>query len=348
MGGCAPRQKAALHDPLFCPSPIDREKERGFTMPSIVTLTMNPAIDTSSTVDHVVPEHKLRRQAPRYDPGGGGLNVSRAIQKLGGSSLALYPAGGPTGQILRDLLDQEGLTHQLIPITGWMRENFTILEEASGQQYRFGMPGPTFHEAEWRQCLEVVADCAPPPDYLVGSGSLPPGIPDHFYAQLVRAVRDHGVRVVVDTSGAALRAAVQEGVYLIKPNLRELAQLAGSDLADETQQEAAAMTFVQEGRCEIVVVSLGAAGALLVHKEGCERIRSPTVPIQSKVGAGDSMTAGLVLSLARGLPIREAVRFGVAAGAAAVMTPGTELCRREDTERLFARMHPVSIAQEQV
>lgn len=307
-------------------------------MQRIVTLTMNPALDTSSTVEHVVPEHKLRCQAPRCDPGGGGLNVARAIQKLGGTSLAFYPAGGPTGQILRDLLEQEGVPQQPMPIAGWTRENFTILEDASGQQYRFGMPGPTLHEAEWRQCLEVVARGTPPPQYLVASGSLPPGIPDDFYAQLVRTVRNRSVRVIVDSSGAALRAAVQEGVYLIKPNLRELGQLAGSDLTDEIQQEAAARKLVQEGRCEIVVVSLGAAGALFVHEGGCERVRSPTVPIQSKVGAGDSMTAGMVLSLARGLPIREAVRFGIAAGAAAVMTPGTELCRREDTERLYAHI----------
>lgn len=307
-------------------------------MQHIVTLTMNPAIDTSSTVDHVVPEHKLRCQPPRHDPGGGGINVSRAIHKLGGTSLALYPAGGPTGQILHALLEQEGVAHQQIPIADWTRENVTILDAASGQQYRFVMPGPTLQEAEWQQCLDSVFALTPPPDYLVLSGSLAPGIPSDFYARLITRFRHTGVRIIVDTSGDALQSAVLAGVYLIKPNLRELGQLVGRDLTDEGQQEAAATTLVREGRCEGVVVSLGAAGAMLVSANGCERMRSPTVPIQSKVGAGDSMTAGMVVSLSHGMAIHEAARFGVAAGAAAVMNPGATLCRREDVERLYAQI----------
>lgn len=307
-------------------------------MQTIVTLTMNPTIDTSTSVAHVAPERKLRCQPPSHDPGGGGINVSRAIRKLGGTSKALYPIGGPTGQMLQHLLDQEGLDHHPVPIEDWTRENFTVQEAASGQQFRFGMPGPRLKDSEWQQCLDTLSTLDSPPDYIVASGSLPPGVPTDFYERVALWAREINARAVVDTSGETLRAAVRAGVYLLKPNLNELRDLAQQDIRDEAQQEAAAMDLVQRGHCEVVVLSLGAAGVLLVTTAGCTRLRAPTVAIQSKIGAGDSTVAGIVLSLAQGNTLLDAVRFGVAAGAAAVMTPGTELCRREDTERLFARM----------
>jgi 6-phosphofructokinase 2 len=302
------------------------------------TLTMNPAIDKSSAVDQVVAEWKLRCEPPTYEPGGGGLNVSRAMRKLGGNSLALYAAGGFSGQVLSDLLDQEGLNHQAMAIAGLTRENFTILEKSTGQQYRFGMPGPTLGEAEWRRCLEVISELLPQVDYLVASGRLPPGVPANFYGQLAKLAREHDTRLIVDTSGEALRLAVEEGVFLIKPNLREFAELTGRERVDEQEEERLAQELVSTGQSEAVVVSLGAAGVLAASAEGAERVRAPLVPINSKVGAGDSTVAGIVLALARGQSWREAVRFGVAAGAAAVMTPGTELCRQEDVERLYEQL----------
>jgi 6-phosphofructokinase 2 len=307
-------------------------------MSTIVTLTINPTIDTNATVDHVIPERKLRCQPPRHEPGGGGINVSRAIRKLGGDSVAVYPVGGPTGHLLQHLLEQEGLTLRAVPIGDWTRENFVILEEATGQQFHFVMPGPTLQEAEWQQCLNLLSTFSPVPAYIVASGSLPPGVPTDFYARVARIGRKCGARVIVDTSGDAFRAAVYEGVYLLKPNQYELSDLANCDLTDEAQQEAAAVELVHRGHGEAVVLSLGAAGVLLVTAAGCERLRAPTVPVVSKIGAGDSTVAGIVLSLARGMALRDAVLFGIATGAAAVMTPGTELCRREDVERLYTRL----------
>ena len=304
----------------------------------IVSLTMNPTIDTSSRVGHVVAERKLRCKPPCHEPGGGGINVSRAIRRLGGDSVALYPSGGWYGHMLQGLLDQEGLNHSPISIGGSTRQNLIVLEESSGRQFRFGMPGPTFHEAEWKRCLEVLETLAPKPDYLVGSGSLSPGVPDDFYARVAQIATKRGIQLIVDTSGEALRLAARAGVYLLKPNMRELRALADHEIKDEVEQEGIATEIIRNGGSEIVVVSLGTAGALIASKEGYERFRAPTVPIQSKVGAGDSMVAGIVLSLAQGKSPRDAVRFGVAAGAAAAMTPGTELCRREDTERLYRHM----------
>jgi 6-phosphofructokinase 2 len=147
-----------------------------------------------------------------------------------------------------------------------------------------------------------------------------------------------GSRVVVDTSKEALARAAEAELFMLKPNLRELSQIAGRELEEEEQQIAAAGKLIERGKAELVMVSMGAGGALLVTKDGGEHLRTPTVPIRSKVGAGDSTVAGVVLALARGMEVREAVRFGMAAGAAAVMTPGTELCRREDAERLFEKI----------
>jgi 6-phosphofructokinase 2 len=307
-------------------------------MQTVITLTMNPTLDKSATVVNVVAERKLRCEPPRHEPGGGGVNVSRAIQRLGGESLALYPAGGPTGQMLQDLLDQEGLNHHPIPIENLTRQNLTVLEESTGQQFRFGMPGPMLRDAEWQRCLDELSGIDPKSDYIVASGSLPPGVAEDFYARVARLARDLGSRTLVDTSEEALCLAAREGVYLLKPNMRELRQLAGCEIKDESEQEAVAEEIVESGQAEVVVVSLGSAGALLVSSEGSERLRAPTVPIESKIGAGDSMVAGIVLGLARGQALPDAVRFGMAAGAAAVMTHGTELCRREDTERLYERM----------
>jgi 6-phosphofructokinase 2 len=305
-------------------------------MKTIATVTMNPTLDKSSSIDNVVPDRKLRCQTLRHEPGGGGINVSRAILKLGGGSIALFPGGGPTGETVESLLYEEGLNHLRLLIKGWTRESWMVLEEETGQQYRIILPGPRLERSEWERCLNEIARLEPEPDYIVASGSLPPGVPDDFYARLARRTHQVGSRCILDTSSkSALQAATEVGVYLIKPNLREFRELVGSELKKESEQEARAMEMVETGGSEVVVVSLGAAGVILATKEGCERLRAPTVSIKSKVGAGDSTVAGIVLSLARGKTLRESVQFGIAAGAAAVMTPGSELCRREDTERLY-------------
>ena len=307
-------------------------------MKTIVTMTMNPSIDKSSSVAHVVAERKLHCNPPRFEPGGGGVNVSRAIKKLGGESILFYPAGGMTGAKLQALLGREGLDHRSFPIEGWIRESLVILEESTGRQYRFGMPGPELQKDEWEQSLDLLSKVEPAPDYLVASGSLPPGVPADFYARAARIGRNRGAKVIIDVSGEALREAVTEGVYLIKPNLREFGQLVGKEVRETPQIMAAARDMVKSGRCEVLVISLGAAGALMVSKEISEQILPPNVPIVSKVGAGDSMVAGITLSLALGKRLWESVLFGVAAGTAAVMTPGTELCRREDVTRLYEGM----------
>jgi 6-phosphofructokinase 2 len=240
--------------------------------------------------------------------------------------------------MLQNLLDREGLDHRPIHIEEKTRESFTVFENTTGQQYRFSTPGPTLKEAEWMRCLDELFAIDPPPDYLVVSGSIPPDVPNDFYARLARFAKEAGVRMILDATADPFTLAVREGVFMIKPNLREIRALAEKDIADEAQQEELARQIVDSGQSEVVVVTLGSAGALLVWQEGSTRLRAPTVPIESKVGAGDSTVAGIVLGLSQGESLLDAVKFGLASGAAAVMTPGTELCRGEDARRLFRSM----------
>jgi len=308
-------------------------------MKDILTLTMNPTIDRSCTIEHVVPERKLRCSRPDQEPGGGGLNVTRAIKNLGGRSEALYVRGGPTGIMLGDLLEKEGIRHRPVETRGWTRENLIVLESSTGQQYRFGLPGPELKESEWRQVLDMVKGLSPDMAFLVASGSLPPGVPVDFHARVARITRDMDVRLIIDTSGEPLSAALEEGgIFLVKPNIGELREIARAQFGSEEEIIGYAEKLIQKEKVKVVVISLGSAGSLLVTRKGCRKLRAPTVSIRSKVGAGDSMVAGIALSLARGNPIEDAALFGIAAGAAAVMTPGTELCRREDTERLYEQL----------
>jgi 6-phosphofructokinase 2 len=235
------------------------------------------------------------------------------------------------------LLGEEEIPQRAIPIDEPTRENFIVYEDTSQRQYRFGMPGPQLTQRDLARWLEAIDTLDPPPDYLVVSGSLPPGVPSDLYATM-RATLPDACRFIVDSRGAALRAVVETGVYLIKPNLRELEALVDEPSQNDVALRQRARAIIANGGAEIVVVSLGSAGALLVTAEQTEHLRSPTVPIRSKVGAGDSMLAGIVHSLAAGRSVQESATYGVAAGAAAVMTPGTELCRPNDVETLHGQM----------
>lgn len=309
-------------------------------MTSIMTLTLNPTIDKSTAVDAVASEIKLRCDAPGFHPGGGGLNVSRAIKKLDGESTAVFTSGGTVGQMLESLLEEESITRQPIPIQGLTRENLTVFEKTTRLQYRFGMPGPHLSEVEWQQAVDLTAESTA--DYLVASGSLPPGVPEDFYARLVAANRDTPTRVIVDTSGEPLHEMRGTGVFMLKPNLAELEKLSEQSFESEDQMMDAARGLVQDKLAEVLVISMGSAGAALVTADETVMLRPPVVPIKSKVGAGDSMVGGIVLALSRGSDLLDAVKYGIAAGSAAVMTPGTELCRKEDVEHIYARVRVVS------
>lgn len=303
----------------------------------VVTVTLNPTIDKTFSVAHVVAERKLDCDDVRSYPGGGGINVARAATRLGGQPLALWSCGGETGDLLRRQLEQEGVRSRPLSVRESVRENLVVRERSTECHYRFGLPGPHLSEDELELWRATVAALDPAPDYLVLSGSLPPGATARWFATLVRAA-PRSTRVIVDTKRKALLHAIEQGIFLIKPNLHELTEISSLEVRDEDSVERAARELIDKGSVQAVLVSLGRGGALLVTRGDAHRLAAPPVPLKSKVGAGDSMVGGLVTALAKGWSLPEAARFGVAAGAAAVMTEGTELCRREDTERLHGQI----------
>ncbi|MFN7116341.1 MAG: 1-phosphofructokinase family hexose kinase [Saprospiraceae bacterium] len=308
----------------------------------IVTLTVNAALDISTAVDKLLPEAKLRCEAPRYDPGGGGVNVARVIKRLGGEALAVLQSSGSPGAKIEQLLQGEGVAYQSVPTQEWTRESVTVLDKGNGLQYRFVLPGPTLSEAECQAFFQAIRDLPEVPAFLVGSGSLPPGVPVSFYADLAQLAKELDTKLIVDTSGPGLKAAVEAGVFMIKPNLKELSALTGKAEVVHEEQEAMAKQLIAEGKCEMVVVSLGARGAMLASREGIVYATPPTVKVRSTVGAGDSMVAGMVWALAQGWDCRRVLQYGVACGTATTMNEGTGLCQKQDVEAIFR------ILQEQV
>ena len=306
-------------------------------MNKIVTLTFNPAIDKSTTVPELIPEKKLSCTIPVYQPGGGGINVARASSRLGGDVIAVYLAGGYTGNSFNELLKKEQVECIVTRTNAPTRENMVVFDTKSGLQYRFGMPGLEINNSEWKQCLNSI-ESIPDISYLVVSGSLPPGIPVTVFDELVEIAKHKSAKLIVDTSGEALKQAVSSGVYLIKPNLRELSALTGRDLSSEVEIIGAAQSLIEYGNCRVIVVSLGAEGALLVTAKENLKILPPSVKVMSTVGAGDSMVAGIVTLLSKGKELIEAFKYGIASGTAATLNAGTELCHPADVEALYNQL----------
>jgi 6-phosphofructokinase 2 len=303
-------------------------------MSKIVTITFSPCIDKSTSIAALLPEKKLKCAAPKLEPGGGGINVSRAIKKLGGESIAIFPSGGYTGNFFNHLMVNENITTVIINALQETRENIIVLDESNNNQYRFGMPSTELMAAEWERCLAAVKEIDNVA-FIVASGSLPPGVPLNIFAHLAKIAKNKNAKFVVDTSGEALKEALEEGVYLLKPNMGELSTLASQKKLSKQEASTIARSFIQKGKCEIMVISMGAEGAMLVTRDITEIIKPPEVKRKSTVGAGDSMVAGIVYYLSLGKDILEAVKYGVACGTAATMNNGTELCKKTDADNLY-------------
>lgn len=301
----------------------------------ILTITLNPAVDKSSTVENIQPEKKLRCSQPVYQPGGGGINVSRGLERLGVPSVALFPSGGRTGELLQELLSKENIQTLPVPSSAETRENFTVVDTANNSQYRFGMPGEKISPAEAKALHEAILNSNPFPDIAVISGSLPEGMEPAWLSKLVRELKAKNVKIIADTSGDALTEILKEGVYLIKPNLGELSRLSGKEELDNDSADEAAKQLINEGKAQIVAVSMGPQGAYLVTKDETVHIPAPSVKKLSTVGAGDSMVAGLVSVIAKGGSLTEMARMGVACGTAATMSQGTGLFTKENAEKLY-------------
>jgi 6-phosphofructokinase 2 len=304
----------------------------------ILTLTLNPSVDVSTATEKVVPEHKLRCTTARVDAGGGGINVSRVVHELGALTLAIFPKGGNTGALLAEKLAERGVPLAPVESRAQTRMCFNISESSTGQEFRLVLPGVPMQPEELAACQERVEAQLPDADVLVASGSLPEGVPEDIYARLAERVRARGGKVVLDTSGPALRLALGTGLYLVKPSRREFSELVGEKLPDVRSLAAACRKVHRAGAAEIIVVSMGGEGAVLTSSSGQWLAVPPTVEARSAVGAGDSFVAAMTLSLLRGEAHDVALAWGTAAGAAALLTPGTGLCIRRDVERLRSQV----------
>jgi len=304
-------------------------------MDRILTITLNPALDKNYAVDHLVADHKLRCPDPQIDAGGGGINVSRGIKRLGGNSTAITLTGGRNGDYFRELLSRQDINLINIPIEGETRESIVISETASRHQYRIVLDGPKISSETAEHILTTIENLKPFPAVIVASGSLPEGIEEDYYARIGKIARQNGAKYIVDSAGRPFLNAVETGVYLVKPNLKELSSLAGVDSLALDDVDEAAMELIKKGKCEVVMVSLGASGAMLVTSKGYRHINAPVVEKKSTVGAGDSMVAGMVWSMQEGKSLEEMAMMGVACGTAATMNEGTQLFRKEDVDRLY-------------
>lgn len=295
---------------------------------------MNPAVDIATDVARIEPMHKLRCGPARRDAGGGGINVARAVLRLGGEPIAIFPSGGATGTILETLLRAEDLDFRSIRIGGETREDFAVRETSTGRQYRFVLPGPDLSEREIQECVDTILEVVHGPAILVASGSLPPGISSTFYAKVAHIAAANSALFVLDCSGAALKSALGNDLYLIKPSQRELSELTGEELSDRDACLSACRRIVKENGSRLVALSLGGEGALFVGRDFALSATAPKIEAKSSVGAGDSFLGALVFELSRSASPSQALKTAVAAGSAAMLSPGTGLCDAQDVMKL--------------
>lgn len=305
---------------------------------AIVTVTLNPALDISSEVAELVPNRKLRCAAPRVDPGGGGVNVSRAIRILGGESTPWVTCGGAVGEELVQRLRDEGLEPQAFAIGGTTRQSVAIGVEGTRDQYRFVFPGPEITEVEAQSIVRELHGITVEADWIVLSGSLPPGLPRSFYADLASSLEHAGRRVVADTSGDALLAFRKSATpaSVLRMNHREAAELCGRELPTLDDTQRAAHDLTMDGTARLVVLTHGDVGCVVATPHESHRVPAPKVERNSAVGAGDSLVAALTLGLSRDWALRKVGAYAMAAAASALTTPATELCRRDQVEAFAA------------
>lgn len=303
-------------------------------MNRIVTITLNPTIDKSILVPSLIENQKLLSKLVKSESGGGGINISRAIKNLSGSSTALFFAGGFFGSFFIHLFNKKKIDFKTFLIKNETRESLIIFDELSSKQYLLSVKGPIVSEKEWQPLLCYLSNLKNV-SFIVASGSLPPGVPIDFYARMAKIVKKIGAKFILDTSGEPLQLAIREGIYLIKPNLREMGMLVGIEKIEREIAKVKAIEIIKQKKCEVIVISLGADGALLVTEEFVEHFLPPKIEVRSTVGAGDSMLAGIVLKLSKNKSLQQAVRYGVACGSAATMHSGTSLCNKKDVNALI-------------
>ena len=304
----------------------------------ILTITLNPTVDYATSAPEISAGPKLRCGEPQIDPGGGGINVSRAIRNLGGQSVALIAIGGATGAHLLQLLALEGVATVAFQGPGETRQSVTVTEDDTGEQYRFVMPGPSWREEDVPRALATVDQATGDGTLVVLSGSQPPGVAKEFPSILAGHIAGRGARIIVDTSGPALFDLVEKprgAIHTLRMNGEECEELAGQPHPAPADTAAFARGLIGRGVARHVIVARGSDGSVLASSEGAWHATGAQVEVVSKVGAGDSFVGAYTLALAREWEIADCLRFGVAAASAAVNSEATRLCDRTLTERLL-------------
>ncbi len=303
----------------------------------VYTLTLNPAVDRELTVPAIEFDTVLRASDWRVDFGGKGFNVSRMLMALGTASTALGFAGGRAGELLRDGLQSLGIATDFVWVEGETRTNVSIVSQSHDHYVKANEPGPTIAAADQEKLLAQIRQLAQPGNWWVLAGSLPPGVPATIYADIIAILHEAGAKAILDTSGKALEYGCGARPFLAKPNDVEAGQLTGLPVQNQAQIAAAAQA-VQAAGVSNVVISLGKAGALLVDGHQTVFAASPTIEERNPIGAGDSMVGGLVWGLSQGQEVAEALRWGIACGAATASMSGTAVGSHQLVESLVQQV----------
>jgi len=303
----------------------------------IYTLTLNPAIDRELTVAEVQFDAVLSAVKSQVDFGGKGFNVSRLLRSLGMPSTALGFVGGRTGDRLKHGLQALDIGTDFVSIPSETRTNISIVTPEHDHYIKVNEKGPLVDEPKQRELLDKIASIAAAGDWWVLAGSLPPGVPDSFYAQIIEILDVHQAISILDTTGESLRLGCEAKPFLVKPNAEETQKLTGLPVDTVSQIAVAAMELRKMG-AQNVVISLGKKGALLQTPECSCLIHSPKIKEKNPIGAGDSMVGGLVWALSQGYPLKESLGWGAASGAATASMSGTEVGSRTLIEELFQQV----------
>lgn len=303
----------------------------------IYTLTLNPAIDRELTVNAVKFDAVLQAIGSRVDFGGKGFNVSRLLKSMGMPSTAIGFVGGKAGEQMRDGLKLLDIATDFVWISEETRTNISIVTPSHDHYLKVNEKGPLVEEAKQRELLGKIESIARSGDWWVLAGSLPPGIPDSFYARITEILNDRQAITILDTAGESLRLGCRAKPFLVKPNAEEAGRLTGLPV-ESISQVALAASEIRNMGAQNVVISLGKKGALLQSSDGNWLVHSPKIKAKNPIGAGDSLVGGLVWGLAQGRPLKEALGWGAASGAATASTSGTEVGSRALIEVLFQKV----------
>ncbi|MGM0502936.1 MAG: 1-phosphofructokinase [Bacillota bacterium] len=308
----------------------------------IITVTLNPAVDKTINIENFKLGSLNRVKKIRKDAGGKGINVSKVVAELGGKTTALGFLGGTTGEFIKNELAGLEFNSDFIVVEKETRTNLKIIDKSQRKETEINEAGAEVTVAELEQLEERLLKTANLGDSVVLTGSLPPGVPDDIYKQLIKRLNSKEIKVFLDASGNSLKQGLVSNPFLIKPNLVELEFLVERNLETEKEIVDVAQEIQQQG-IRIVVVSLGDSGVVVVSGGSCFKVLPPQVEVNSTIAAGDTLVGALALKLEEGCNLKQAIRFATAASVSTVTKIGTKICNRKEVQRLLKQVEIVKL-----